>query len=183
LDGLIKSESRRPPNRHITGATTGVFSASTKRAGSAPCSSRGCASPAAGRPDFRFGLSEIGAFSSLLYWFCGLGVRGGGGQKTLAFGPPALGPKNPSRFWGVPRPRNEKPGAVSRAGLGHTPEGYLFIHEFRFNVQKSQVAQRSQVHHAEVVFGIPRNICWAPHRWRPSSETKNSTVQSPEQRR
>jgi len=31
LDGLTKSESRRPPNRHITGATTGVFSASTKR--------------------------------------------------------------------------------------------------------------------------------------------------------
>src|SRR4029077_5106172 len=26
LNGLTKSESRRPPNRHITGATTGVFS-------------------------------------------------------------------------------------------------------------------------------------------------------------
>src|SRR5580700_10871290 len=41
LDGLTKSESRRPPNRHITGATTGVFSASTKRKRSgrqgAPC--------------------------------------------------------------------------------------------------------------------------------------------------
>src|ERR1700736_4783509 len=91
------------------------------------------------------------------------GVRGGGGQKTLAFGPPALGPKKTRRFWGAPRPRNEKPGAVSRAGLGHTPEGYLFIHESRFNVQKSQVAQRSQVAPRIVVFGIPRSICWAPN--------------------
>src|SRR6202040_3965182 len=41
-----------------------------------------------------------------------------------------------------PRPRNEKPGAVSRAGLGRTPEGYLFIHGSRYNVQKSQVAPR-----------------------------------------
>jgi hypothetical protein len=41
LNGLTKSESRRPPNRHITGATTRVFSASTKRKRSgrqgAPC--------------------------------------------------------------------------------------------------------------------------------------------------
>jgi hypothetical protein len=28
------------------------------------------------------------------------------------------------------------------AGLGHTPEGYLFVHESRFTVQKSQVALR-----------------------------------------
>jgi hypothetical protein len=41
-----------------------------------------------------------------------------------------------------PRPRNEKPGAVSRAGLEHTPEEYLFIHESRCKVQKSQVAPR-----------------------------------------
>ena len=135
LNGLRKSESRRPPNRHITGATTGVFFSA------APSSkSRGCASPAACRPDFRFGLPEIGAFSSLSLLVLGFGVRGGGGQKTLAFGPPALGPqKTQGVFWGATRPRNEKPGAVSRAGLGHTPEGYLFIHEFRFNVQKSQV--------------------------------------------
>jgi hypothetical protein len=53
-----------------------------------------------------------------------------------------VGPQKNQRFWGAPRPRNEKPGAVSRAKLGHTPEGYLFIHEFRFNVQKSQVACR-----------------------------------------
>src|ERR1700737_5156196 len=41
LNGLTKSESRRPPNRHITGATTGVLGASTKRKRSgrqgAPC--------------------------------------------------------------------------------------------------------------------------------------------------
>jgi hypothetical protein len=41
LNELTKSESRRSPNRHITGATTGVFSASTKRKRSgrqgAPC--------------------------------------------------------------------------------------------------------------------------------------------------
>src|SRR5207247_6286513 len=43
------------------------------RAGSAPCLSGGSASPGAGRPDFRFGLSEIGAFSSLLCWFWGFG--------------------------------------------------------------------------------------------------------------
>jgi hypothetical protein len=68
------------------------------------------------------------------------GVRGGGGQKTLALEAPGRwGLKNQGRFFGVPRPRNEKPGAVSRAGLGHTPEGYLFIHVSRFNVQKSQV--------------------------------------------
>ena len=61
-----------------------------------------------------------------------------------------------SGVWGAPRPRNEKPGAVSRAGLGHTPEGYLFIHESRFNVQNSEVAQKSQVAPRTVVFGIPR---------------------------
>jgi hypothetical protein len=70
------------------------------------------------------------------------GVRGGGGQKTLCvWGSRRWAPQKPGRFWGAPRPRNEKPGAVSRAGLGHTPEGYLFIHESRFNVQKSQVAE------------------------------------------
>ena len=47
--------------------------------------------------------------------------------------------RSKSVIWGAPRPRNEKPGAVSRAGLGHTPEGYIFIHGSRFNVQKSQV--------------------------------------------
>ena len=61
-----------------------------------------------------------------------------------------------SGVWGAPRPRNEKPGAVSRAGLGHTPEGYLFIHGSRFNVQKSEVAQKSQVAPRTVVFVIPR---------------------------
>src|SRR5580704_16618122 len=47
LNGLTKSESRRPPNRPITGATTGVFSASTKRKRSgrngAPCLAQSCA--------------------------------------------------------------------------------------------------------------------------------------------
>jgi hypothetical protein len=94
---------------------------------------------AARRPDFRFGLSEIGAFSSLLCWFCGLGCGEAAGRKRLRLGPRRWAAKKPRRFWGAPRPRNEKPGAVSRAGLGHTPEGYLFIHESRFNVQKSQV--------------------------------------------
>ena len=114
-----------------------------------------------GRLDFRFGLCEIGALSSLLCWFCGLGCGEAAARKRLRLGPPASGPKNPRRFWGAPRPRNEKPGAVSRAGLGHTPEGYLFIHESRFNVQKSQVASHKlhrshKLHHAKVVFGIPR---------------------------
>jgi hypothetical protein len=156
-------------------ARLAMFSAAP-RAGSAPCSSRSCASPAAGRPDFRFGLCEIGAFSSLLCWFWDLRVRGGGGQKTPALGGPRRrGPKNPRRFWGAPRPRNEKPSAVSRAGLGHTPEGYLFIHGSRFNVQKSQVEVASctevtscTTHRLYSVF--PRSICRAPHRWRPSNE-------------
>ena len=51
LGGLTKSESRRLPNRHITGATTGVLSASTKRKRSgrqgAPCLAQSCAPPAA----------------------------------------------------------------------------------------------------------------------------------------
>jgi hypothetical protein len=65
----------------------------------------------------------------------GFRVRGGGGQKTLAFGAPGVGAKKTQGVFGVaPPPRNEKPGAVSRAGLGHTPEGYLFIRESRFNV-------------------------------------------------
>jgi hypothetical protein len=141
LDGLRKSESRGPPNRHITGATTGVLSASTKRKRSSRRAVARARRPA-GRisalpfPKLRHSPHS---FSSLLCWFWGLGVRGGGGRKTLAFGPPALGPKKSKPFLGAPRPRNEKPGAVSRAGLGHTPEGYLFIHEFRFNVQKSEV--------------------------------------------
>src|ERR1700731_2361295 len=53
----------------------------------------------------------------------GFGVCGcaaGGGQKTLAFGAPALGPqKTKAFFWGAPPPRNEKPGAVSRPGWTH----------------------------------------------------------------
>ena len=72
--------------------------------------------------------------------------------------------RSKSVIWGAPRPRNEKPGVVSRAGLGHTPEGYLFIHGSRFNVQKSQVVQKHRshnLHHAKVVFGIPRNS--GPH--------------------
>ena len=97
-----------------------------------------------GLPDFRFGLCEIGAFSSLLCWFCGLGCGKAALRKRLRLGPPGVAAsKNPRRFWGALRPPNEKPGAVSRAGLGHTPEGYLFIHESRFNVQKSQVAVTS----------------------------------------
>jgi hypothetical protein len=83
------------------------------------------------------------------------GVRGGGGQKTLCVwgAPRRWGPQKPRRFWGASRPRNEKPGAVSRAGLGYTPEGYLFILESRFNVQKSQVASHKlhrnhKLHHA-----------------------------------
>src|SRR4029077_4674495 len=102
----------------------------------------------------------------------GFGVWGAGRRRpaTLPFGAPRhWGPKKPGRFWGAPPPRNEKPGAVSRAGLGHTPEGYLFILESRFNVQKSEVASHKlhrnhKLHHAQVVFGIPRNICWAPPR-------------------
>jgi hypothetical protein len=182
LNGLRKSESRRPPNRPITGATTGVLSASTKRIMLADrreavhANANGghvallgqlggtlgnvfrralaqvlhharravARAPAAGRPDFRFGLSEIGAFSSLLCWCWGFGCGEAAARKRFAFGAPTLeAPINPRRFWGAPRPRNEKPGAVSRAGLGHTPEGYLFIHGSRFNVQKSQVAQKS----------------------------------------
>ena len=172
MDGLTKSESHRPPNRPITGATTGVLSASTKRKRSgrqgAPClcaimrstrqpdvalslsssserrfmqirmavtlpswaswtarlamfsaapssKSRGCASPAAGQPDFRFGLSEIGAFSSLLCWFWGLGVR----PENASVWAPALGaPKNQDVF-GVPRLRAMKnPARFPGPGLG-----------------------------------------------------------------
>src|ERR1700730_8365245 len=51
LNGLTKSESPRPPNRQITGATTGVLSASTKRKRSgrqgAPWLAQSCAPPAA----------------------------------------------------------------------------------------------------------------------------------------
>ena len=141
------------------------------RADSAPCSSRGCASPAAGRPDFRFGLCEIGAFSSLLCWFCGLGCGEVAAGKRLRLGPPALGrQKTQGAFWGAPRPRNEKPGAVSRAGLGHTPEGYLFILGSRYSIQKSEVAKKYKLHHAQVVFGIPEIFCWAPQGWRASNE-------------
>jgi hypothetical protein len=116
----------------------------------------------------------------------GFGVRGGGGQKTLPFGVPRhWGPKKPRRFLGAPPPRNEKPGAVSRAGLGHTPEGYLFILESRFNVQKSEVAShkshRSTSCTTQRLYSASRDI-FVGH-WRPSNETKNSTVQSPEQRR
>ena len=70
------------------------------------------------RPDFRFGLSEIGALSSLLCWFCGLGCGEAAARKRLRLGPRRRGPKNPRRLWGAPRPPNEKPGAVSRPGLG-----------------------------------------------------------------
>jgi hypothetical protein len=73
-----------------------------------------------------------------------------------------LGPqKTQGVFWGATRPRNEKPGAVSRAGLGHTPEGYLFMHESRLNVQKSQVEVTSCTTHGlysasqEVFVGHP----------------------------
>ena len=55
-----------------------------------------------GRPDFRFGLCEIGAFSSLLCWFWDLQVRGGGGQKTLAFGAPGVGAQKTKAFFGCP---------------------------------------------------------------------------------
>ena len=44
------------------------------------------------------------------------------------------------------------------AGLGHTPEGYLFIHESRFNVQKSQVAQRSQFAPRKGCIRHPKNF-------------------------
>jgi hypothetical protein len=187
LNGLRKSESRRPPNRHITGATTGVLSASTKRkrsgrqarAGPAPCSSRGCASRRpAGFPLWPSRNWGILLTPLLVLRFGGAGRRRA--ENACVWGPRRRGPKNPRRFWSARRPRNEKPGAVSRTGLGHTPEGYLFIHESRFKVQKSQVC-KSQVashklhrshklHHAQVVSGIPRSICWAPHRWRPSNE-------------
>ena len=110
------------------------------RAGSAPCSSRGCASLAAGRPDFRFGLSEIGAFSSFLCWFWDFGCGEAAARKRLRLGPPASGPQKTKAFLGCPACAQWKTRRGFPAGLGHTPEGYLFIHESRFNVQKSQVA-------------------------------------------
>ena len=79
------------------------------------------------------------------------GVRGGGGQKTLAFGAPALGRQKTKPFLGAPRPRNEKPGAVSRAGLEHTPEGgtplkdiFLYMNPVA-TVNKSEVAQTPEL--------------------------------------
>jgi hypothetical protein len=80
----------------------------------------------AGRPDFRFGFSEIGAFSSFLSWFWGFGFGEAAARKRLLWGRRRWGAKKTKAFLGCPRPRNEKPGAVSRAGLGHTPEEYLF---------------------------------------------------------
>jgi hypothetical protein len=66
------------------------------------------------------------------------GVRGGGGQKTLCvWGPPASGPKKPKAF--LERPASalmKNPARFPGPGLGTL---LLFIHEFRFNVQKSQV--------------------------------------------
>jgi hypothetical protein len=35
----------------------------------------------------------------------------------------------------APRPRNEKPGAVSRPGFQHTCKGYLFVPESRVIVK------------------------------------------------
>ena len=54
-----------------------------------------------------------------------LGFAGAGRRRpenACVGGPRRGGPKKPRRFWRAPRPRNEKPGAVSRAGLGHTPK-------------------------------------------------------------
>src|SRR6202162_5752041 len=41
-------------------------------------------------------------------------------KRVRSWGPRRWAAKNTRRFWGAPRPRNEKPDAVSRAGLGHT---------------------------------------------------------------
>jgi hypothetical protein len=117
----------------------------------------------------------------------GFGVWGAGRRRpenACVWGPRRRGPKNPRRFWGAPRPRNEKPGAVSRAGLGHTPEGYLFMHESRFNVQKSQVAEPTS---CTGVTSAPRTGCirhpkkyllGTPACWRPSNEKLGTVSRS-----
>ena len=69
--------------------------------------SRGCASPAACRPDFRFGLSEIGAFSSLLCWFWGLECGKAAARKRLRLGRRRWAPKNQGVL-GLPRVRAMK---------------------------------------------------------------------------
>jgi hypothetical protein len=68
------------------------------------------------------------------------------GARTMLFLSSWSGPKR--RCWGscCTTPFSDRAKNKARrgnpAGLGHTPEGYLFVHESRFTVQKSQVALR-----------------------------------------
>ena len=114
FERVDKKRIPHPPNRSITGATTGVFILLTP-----------------------------------------LLVLGFGVRRVRAM-------KNPARF----------PGP----GLGTLLKD-IFLYLSSVSTSRSQKLHRGhKLHHAEVVFGIPRNICWAPHRWRPSNETKNSNV-------
>jgi hypothetical protein len=134
------------------------------RAGSAPCSSRGCASPAAGRisalavPKLRHSPRSSAGF----------GVWGAGRRRpenASVWVPPGLGPQEPKAFLGCPASRAMKnPARFPGPGLGTLLKDiFLYLSSVSTSrsqkLQKSEVAQGSQVHHAEVVFGIPRNIC------------------------
>ena len=94
------------------------------------------------RPDFRFGLCEIGAFSLLLCRFCGLGCGEAAARKRLRLRPRRWGLKKPGRFWGAPRPPNEKPGAVSRPGLDTLLKD-IFLYTSPVSTSRSHKLHRS----------------------------------------
>jgi hypothetical protein len=97
----------------------------------------------------------------------GFGVWGAGAalRKRLRLGSPgAWGPKNQGVF-GVPRVCAMKnPARFPGPGLDTLPND-IFLYMNPVSTSRSH-----KLRHAEVVFGIPRSICRAPHRWRPSNE-------------
>jgi hypothetical protein len=102
-----------------------------------------------GRPDFRFGLPEIGGFSSLLCWFCGLGCGEAAARKRFAFGAPGVGPHKNQGVFGVPRVRAMKnPARFPGLGLGTLlKDTFLYMNPVSTSrshkLQNPQVAQES----------------------------------------
>ncbi len=75
--------------------------------------------------------------------------------------------KNPRRFEGARAPSNEKPGAISRTGLGHTFQGCSLA----LNPVSSAIAHKLNLIACSTEHSIPP--CFAAEHQRPSGQGRN----------
>jgi hypothetical protein len=115
----------------------------------------------------------------------GFGVRGGGGQKTLAFGAPGVGAQKTQGVFGVPRVRAMKnPARFPGPGLGTLLKD-IFLYMGPVSTSRSHKLQNPQV--AQGSTSAPRTGCirhpkkyllGTPACWRPSNEKLGTVSRS-----